>query len=89
MTDSRASFRYVKSLLGLAIEQNAVEQVHNDMLMFSRIVDNNRDFRLMLRNPVIKHDTKRAILEKIFKGKVHSPRYETSDPGKNIQRQGS
>jgi F-type H+-transporting ATPase subunit delta len=72
MTDSRASFRYVKSLLGLAIEQNAVEQVHSDMLMFSRIVDSNRDFRLMLRNPVIKHDTKRAILEKIFKGKVHS-----------------
>lgn len=72
MSDSRASFRYVKSLLGLAVEQNALEQVHQDMLMFSRIVDSNREFRLMLRNPIIKHDHKREILEKLFKGRVHS-----------------
>jgi F-type H+-transporting ATPase subunit delta len=26
----------------------------------------------MLRNPIIKHDKKREILEKIFKGRVHS-----------------
>lgn len=71
MADSRASFRYVKSLLGLAVEQNAVDQVHNDMQMFSRVVESNRDFKLMLQNPIIKHDKKREILEKLFKGKVH------------------
>ncbi|HYC85303.1 MAG TPA: ATP synthase F1 subunit delta, partial [Chryseosolibacter sp.] len=71
MIDSRAASRYVKSLLGLAVEQNALEQVHDDMLMFSRVVDSNRQFKLVLLNPIIKHDTKREILERIFKGKVH------------------
>jgi len=71
MVDSRAASRYVKSLLGLAVEQNALEPVHQDMLLFSKIVEENRPFELMLRNPIIKHDKKRDILEKIFEGKVH------------------
>ncbi len=72
MTDSRAASRYVKSLLGLAIEQKALEQVHNDMLLFSKVVESSRELKLVLRNPIIKHDMKKAILEKLFKGKVHS-----------------
>jgi F-type H+-transporting ATPase subunit delta len=71
MADIRAASRYVKSLLHLAVEQKALDQVHNDMLMFSKIVKSNRDFLLMLRNPIIKHDKKRDILERLFKGKVH------------------
>ena len=72
MAESRVSTRYVKSLLGLAVDQNAVEAVHNDMLMFSKVVDSNRDFKLMLGNPIIRHDKKREILEQLFKGKVHA-----------------
>jgi F-type H+-transporting ATPase subunit delta len=71
MTDSRAASRYVKSLLDLAVEQKALEPVHADMQLFSKVIETNRDFKLMLQNPVIKHDIKREILEKIFKGKVH------------------
>ncbi|MFZ6009658.1 MAG: ATP synthase F1 subunit delta [Bacteroidota bacterium] len=71
MTESRAASRYVKSLLGLAIEQNVLEQVHNDMQLFDRVVTENKPFALMLQSPVIRHDKKRTILEKLFKGKVH------------------
>jgi F-type H+-transporting ATPase subunit delta len=71
MAESRAASRYVKSLLGLAVEQNALEQVHKDMVMFSQVIDSNRQFKLMLLNPIIKHDTKRIILEKLFKARVH------------------
>jgi F-type H+-transporting ATPase subunit delta len=71
MVDSRAASRYVKSLLGLAVEQKALEQVHNDMLMFSKLTEGNREFLLMLRNPVVSHDKKREILQKVFSGKVH------------------
>jgi F-type H+-transporting ATPase subunit delta len=71
MADSRAVSRYVKSLLGLAIEKNALESVHNDMLFFSRVNDENKAFTLMLRSPVISHDKKGEILKRIFKGKVH------------------
>jgi F-type H+-transporting ATPase subunit delta len=72
MADSRVAWRYVKSLLQLAVEQKAVEQVHSDMLLFSNVCEQSRDFSLMLRNPIIKHDRKRAILEKTFRGKVHN-----------------
>ena len=71
MVDSRAASRYAKSLLGLAIEQNVLDQVQQDMLLFSKVCDENKAFILMLRNPIIKHDKKRDILEAVFKGKVH------------------
>jgi F-type H+-transporting ATPase subunit delta len=72
MADSRAASRYVKSLLDLAIQQKALENVHDDMLFFSKVFDSNRAFGLMLRNPVIPHNKKNDILTKIFKGKVHT-----------------
>ena len=72
MVESRVALPYVKSLLGLAVEHKALEEVHNDLLMFSRVTESNRDFLLMLRNPIIKHDKKREILRKIFSGKVHN-----------------
>ena len=71
MVDSRAASRYVKSLLSLAVEKNALEAVHGDMLMFSKLVDENRAFELLLRNPIIKHEKKRDILNKVFSGRVH------------------
>jgi F-type H+-transporting ATPase subunit delta len=71
MADIRAASRYVKSLLGLAVEQGVLEEVHKDMQLFSKTIDQNRDFKLMLLSPVIKHDTKLEILRKIFKGKVN------------------
>jgi F-type H+-transporting ATPase subunit delta len=72
MADLRAASRYVKSLLGLAVEQNALEQVHADMQLFAKVCAENRAFELLLLNPVVKHDKKRAILEQLFKGKVHA-----------------
>lgn len=66
MSEIRAASRYAKSLLGLASEQKVLEEVHADMLNFLSICEQNRDFTLMLKNPIIKHDKKRAILEKIF-----------------------
>ena len=53
------------------MEKNALDQVHKDMQDFTKVCEENRAFTLMLRNPIIKHDKKRDILEKIFQGKVH------------------
>jgi F-type H+-transporting ATPase subunit delta len=72
MAESRVASRYVKSLLGLAVEQGALENVHQDMQLFDRICTSNTDFLMMLRSPIIKHDKKKDILTKIFKGKVHN-----------------
>lgn len=71
MADSRVAGRYVKSLLGLAVEQGVVEEVHTDMLLFSRVCKENRQFLALLRNPIVRHEKKRAVLKKIFTAKVH------------------
>jgi F-type H+-transporting ATPase subunit delta len=72
MADIRAASRYVKSLLGLAVEKGVLEEVHKDMQLFSKTIDENREFKLMLLSPIIRHDTKLEILRKIFKGKVNA-----------------
>jgi len=71
MAESRVASRYVKSLLALAVEQGAVEVVHQDMQLFDKVCRTNRPFAMMLQSPIIKHDKKKDILEAIFKGKVH------------------
>ena len=72
MSDFRVASRYAKSLLELAAEKGKLEEVHQDMLLFAQICDQNRDFKLMLRNPIVKHDKKRAILHEIFKKNVNA-----------------
>jgi F-type H+-transporting ATPase subunit delta len=72
MADSRVASRYVKSLLGLAVEKGVLDKVHDDMVMFTKVCEQNRAFVLMLRNPIIKHDKKRDILEKTFNGRVNA-----------------
>lgn len=70
MSEVRVASRYAKSLLELANEQGKIEEVHKDMLLLDTICKENHDFTLVLRNPIIKNDKKKAILEAIFKGKV-------------------
>lgn len=71
MKDSGAANRYIKSLLSLAVERGVLEDVHQDMLLFSNTCKENRNFELMLLSPVIRHDDKKKILRKIFSEKVN------------------
>lgn len=70
MTESRVASRYVRSLLGLAVEQGELETVYQDMLLITKVCSGNHDLVVLLRSPIIKHDKKKVILEKIFGGKV-------------------
>ena len=67
----RAASRYAKSILELAKEQKVLDEVYNDMLLFSKVVDENRVFAVMLKNPIINHDKKRAVLHALFEGKMN------------------
>ncbi|HMP98469.1 MAG TPA: ATP synthase F1 subunit delta [Cyclobacteriaceae bacterium] len=68
---SRVASRYVKSLLELAVEQNALDAVHADMQLFAIVCEENRAFTLMLKNPIISHLKKKEILTALFSGKVN------------------
>ena len=63
--------RYAKSLIELAQEQNALDAVHDDMLAFTKLCDENREFKTILSNPIISHGKKLDILNAVFGDKVN------------------
>jgi len=71
MSDFRAAARYVRSLLGLAQEQGVLDDVHNDMQFIDKTCNESFELVSLLRSPIIKSDKKKAVLYKIFEGKVH------------------
>lgn len=70
MRETRASHRYAKSLMDFALEQGALEQVHNDMSLVHKTIRDSRDLELLLKSPVVKTDKKQEIIKAIFGGKV-------------------
>lgn len=71
MSSHRAASRYAKSLIELAAENNVLDEVHGDMILFSAVAAENRAFSVVLRNPIINHDKKRNILHAIFDKKMN------------------
>jgi len=69
MSDSRVANRYAKSLIELAVDKKVLDLVAEDMRSFVRTCEASRDFLLMLRNPIIRHDKKLAIFHRAFTGK--------------------
>lgn len=68
MSVTKVANRYAKSLLDLAIEQDKLERVREDVETF-REVTKNRDFKLFLKNPMIQQVKKSEIVHKLFKDK--------------------
>lgn len=68
MQNPRLAGRYAKSLIDLAIEKDALEQVYNDMLLLQNIFKNNREFVTVMRSPVILPDKKEDIFQAVAKG---------------------
>ena len=71
MADTKAALRYVKSLLNLAAERGVLDRVHQDMLSFDKVLDENRALLVTLRSPIIKHYKKKNILEALFLGRFN------------------
>jgi F-type H+-transporting ATPase subunit delta len=70
MADQQVAARYAKSLLDLAQEQGTLATLKQDMDLLANTMAGSRDLRLLLRNPIVKHDKKLSILTAIFGGKV-------------------
>ena len=68
---SKAGARYAKSLIDLSTEQNALEEIKNDMAFFEQVVDDNSELEAILKNPIVPLDKKSGILNDLFGSKVH------------------
>ncbi len=71
MQNLRLASRYAKSLFDLAVEKGLVEAVYNDMLFLQELCTQSREFKGLLRSPVIKADKKKSIIDAVIGGKVN------------------
>ncbi len=76
MQSTKVTSRYAKALIQLAIEQNILDQLYNDMLLVIDVCQANKEFRQTLSSPIIKTFKKEAILTAIFQKHIHKLSYE-------------
>lgn len=70
MRSTKAAGRYAQSLLALSLESNELEKVKADMVLIRSTIEENIDLGIMLDSPIIKRDTKQAVLNKIFSAHI-------------------
>ena len=70
MNNPRLAQRYAKSLIDIATQYDKLEEVHNDVLFLKSVVDQSREFVLMLESPIIKPDKKYKIINSITQGNI-------------------
>ncbi|MAR41311.1 MAG: F0F1 ATP synthase subunit delta, partial [Flammeovirgaceae bacterium] len=71
MKNTRASERYAKSLLMLAIEKKILDKVKADVDLISKSFEDSREISNLYLSPIIPINHKLSITKKIFKGKVN------------------
>jgi F-type H+-transporting ATPase subunit delta len=70
MSEVTVALRYAKALIDLAQEQNAVEEVKNDMVLFYKTVKGSSELNTVLANPIISQGKKISILAEIFAARM-------------------
>ena len=70
MQNPRLASRYAKSLIDIAIEQNALQATLKDIQLISQICKQNSDFLALMRSPILKADKKNAIVKAVFDGRI-------------------
>ena len=66
------SNRYAQALFGLALENKILEEVKNDMLLIGTVLEENRNLRKVMANPVLDGYKKIRVLNKLFEGKIQT-----------------
>jgi len=65
MSVTRIAPRYAKSLIELAVEQDKLEKIQQDILSFQEVLK-QKDFVLMIKSPIIKADKKGSVIKALF-----------------------
>jgi len=71
MSEIKVAARYAKSLIDLALEQKALEEIKGDMELFVSTLKANTELQAVVKNPIIPLSKKNAIINAVFGGKIH------------------
>jgi len=59
--------RYSKALLELAIENKALETVHNDLEQIITLLESSNDFSRLIKSPIISRNNQQIVINTILK----------------------
>jgi len=62
--------RYAQALFGLALENKTEEKVAEDMRLVGKVLNENRELRRVMANPVLQDNKKVKILYHLFEKKI-------------------
>jgi F-type H+-transporting ATPase subunit delta len=71
MSEIKVASRYAKSLIDLALEQKALEEIKNDMDLFVNTLKASSELQAVVKNPIIPLGKKNDILKALFGDKIH------------------
>ena len=57
-------------MFSLALEENKLDDIWNEVKMIRSVIEDNPDFITMLCHPDMTHEKKYSVLDEIFKTKV-------------------
>jgi F-type H+-transporting ATPase subunit delta len=66
MKSTKAAGRYAKALLELALDQQKIEVIENNMQQIISVANEAHDFQVFLSSPLIKVDKKLEVIKSIF-----------------------
>jgi F-type H+-transporting ATPase subunit delta len=70
MSSSHLGVTYARALFEVSLEQNSLEDAVRDMRLIHELCRTNRDFKLMIKSPVISSDKKIRIIHAIFEQRL-------------------
>ena len=70
MSHSHLAVTYAKALFEVALEQDSLEDANSDMKLIQQVCHANRDFKLMIKSPVVASDKKIRIIHSVFSDKL-------------------
>jgi F-type H+-transporting ATPase subunit delta len=70
MKNTLLAKRYAKALFDLAVEDNVIESTSKDMMLVTVVMNENRELRKLMANPVIPPARKKLIIRKIFENNL-------------------
>lgn len=79
MSGTRAALRYAKAILSIALEQQKEVEVYDDLMLVANTIDDSIELRLLLKNPILKSEIKKAALNEIFSNKISQLSYKLID----------
>lgn len=70
MKNLRVARRYARALFELSLEQNRLSAVLKDLSGLKALIDQVPDFRIFLKNPIVRKSDQERLMTSLFKGRA-------------------